>query len=341
MAGSEIDPDLLVAETAAIYGLPITAAEQVPGGEVAVCYRLTGPEGWYFLKCWRSNRQGRWAVSRLPYYMPLIRYLSDSGLFTALAAPLPTRTGTLWTQAAGTTVALFPWIAGHTPPYTVWPPAVTAALAEAVARLHKVTPSVAGFTLTRETFDLEFVPELQVGLAALDGIGPAERAGLRALQALLRPQRAVVNTLLARARALQAEVRANPGPFVLCHTDLHGGNMIVDAHNRLTILDWETLRLAPPEHDVQAALDSDFPRFVAGYRAAGGQWPLTTAHFAFYLARRYLADLTDWLVRILHENTTATQDDADLAGIADECLMKAAMFEDTISSIAAVLRSQA
>ena len=331
----------LLAESAAAYGLAFSAAEQVPGGEVAVCYRLTSPAGLYFLKCWRANRQGRWAIGRLAHYMPVIRYLYDSGLFTALAAPLPTRSGALWTQAAGVTVAVFPWIAGPTLPYTVWPPSVTAALAGRVARLHQVTPAVTTFAVPREAFDLGFVPELQAGLAALDGIGPHERAGLRALRALLQPQRAGLIGLLARAEALQAEVRAHPGPFVLCHTDIHGGNMIIDSQGQLTILDWETMRLAPPEHDVQAALDSDFARFIAEYRTQGGQWPLTTQHFAFYLARRYLADLTDWLVRILHENTTPAQDDSDLAGIAEECLAKAATFEDTVSDIAAVLRSHA
>jgi thiamine kinase-like enzyme len=36
----------------------------------------------------------------------------------------------------------------------------------------------------------------------------------------------------------------------VCHTDLHGENLMVDDRGNLYILDWETAMIAPPEHDL-------------------------------------------------------------------------------------------
>jgi hypothetical protein len=46
----------------------------------------------------------------------------------------------------------------------------------------------------------------------------------------------------------------------------------------------------------------------------------TVLVFRFYLYRRNLEDLTDWVFRILHENADDEQDQNDLRGIVEDCM---------------------
>src|SRR5919199_49554 len=67
--------------------------------------------------------------------------------------------------------------------------------------------------------------------------------------------------------------RRLPEPFVLCHTDIGPENLLIDEHEALWVLDWDDATVAPPEHDLQAALgdgEGDFGRFLAVYKVAGG-----------------------------------------------------------------------
>src|SRR5262249_58945025 len=101
---------------------------------------------------------------------------------------------------------------------------------------------------------------------------------------------------------------ALPGPFVLCHSDAGGENLLIDG-DTIAVLDWDDVVVAPPEHDLQAALDVGVQRVFRAYAAAGGASPLHLEHFAFYLLRRYLGDMTVRFLRLLHEQTGEAEDE--------------------------------
>jgi aminoglycoside phosphotransferase (APT) family kinase protein len=88
--------------------------------------------------------------------------------------------------------------------------------------------------------------------------------------------------------------------LVICHTDLHGANLLVDPADELYILDWENAMLAPPEQDLFFfAGDERFwtlfwPNYAREFEGAG----LDADTLAFYMYRRGLEDLADWLQRL-------------------------------------------
>ncbi|TCO51276.1 aminoglycoside phosphotransferase (APT) family kinase protein [Kribbella antiqua] len=47
------------------------------------------------------------------------------------------------------------------------------------------------------------------------------------------------------------DVLASPGPSVLVHADLHGGNQVWDGENLRVVVDFETAGLAEPEYDLR------------------------------------------------------------------------------------------
>jgi Ser/Thr protein kinase RdoA (MazF antagonist) len=64
------------------------------------------------------------------------------------------------------------------------------------------------------------------------------------------PDGTIIAALVDRADRMGRELAAEPFPRVLCHTDLHTWNVLVDAGRRPWIVDWDEAVLAPPERDL-------------------------------------------------------------------------------------------
>ncbi len=59
-----------------------------------------------------------------------------------------------------------------------------------------------------------------------------------------------IQRLLDRAESLAKKLHNEPAKFVLCHSDLHGGNIFFDETNNLYIVDWDDPIMAPKERDL-------------------------------------------------------------------------------------------
>lgn len=338
-----VDRARLIETVRDLYGLPVEELTFVPMGYAAACYTLYCTGGArYFLKLWPATRAGCSSPVRPEVVLPLTRALHERDLLPRVPYPIPTRDGALWAAFAGDPLAVFPLLMGRAPPpWSAWPPTLRDELARTMATLHRATAAVADVLPPRETFAIPFEPDLHGSLAALDQIGPRARTGLRALGSVLLPRRAEVLAQLARLHALQQAVRRLPEPFVLCHTDIGPENLLIDEPKALWVLDWDDATVAPPEHDLQAALgdgEGDFGRFLAVYKEAGGAQSLHLDHFAFYLLRRYLGDMTVRLVRLMEENSTDEEDQDALGGIEMWGFAQWSVLDDTLAIVAAALQ---
>jgi spectinomycin phosphotransferase len=320
-----------------VYGLAIEVLAFIPVGAVAVCYSAHGADGErYFLKLWPDTRAGREIAAKLGIVLPLTRALYERKLYPRVPYPIPTREGNLWATFMGSPFALFPLLPGQPPP-SEWPFSLQAEFGRTMAVLHQATPALADLFLPHENFDIPFEVDLRRGLAALTQIGSQARPGLRALRDALLPRAEEVLAQLDRLHHLQDIVRHLPGPLVVCHTDIGGDNLLVDDQGQFYVLDWDDVSLAPPEHDLQEARWVGFGRCLEAYRAAGGIYPLQLDHFAFYLLRRHLGDMTMRLLRILEENNTPEEDEDALYGIEAWGFVQWSTLDKTLDSMAAAL----
>ena len=280
------------------YGFPVDRLEFVPVGYAAACYTVQCADGArYFLKVWPDRPGGRPSPTWREGTLHLTRALHERGLYPRVPYPIPARDGALWVAGDWGPFAVFPFLAGESPP--PWSPALWDELARAIATIHRATPALADVLPPRETFAIPFEADLRRGLATVGRIGPGERPGRRALRALVLPRRDEILAQLARLRRLQGAVGRLASPFVLCHTDIYGDNLLVDDQGRLSVLDWDEAVVAPPEYDLYEGPREDFARFLAVYAAAGGAGPLHLDHFAFALLRRHVGDMAVLLLSIL------------------------------------------
>lgn len=279
------------------YDLDVVDLRFVPIGFSTVCYVVGDSR---FLKIWPADSNGGRSAELLEVELPLLDVMDSLGLRARVPAPIRTVRGELHSSFAGMPVALFPLLPGeHAPEEGVrHDPGLWVEMARVMAEIHQATAAVTHLHLRRETFGPLSVPQLGECLRV---VGP--RAG-----ELLRH--------LARFEHVRTAAARLDSPFVLCHGDFGGYNLLVDSEGRLSVLDWDWPALAPAEHDLRFAAGDDLGEFIAVYWAAGGVRSLHREQFEFAILRRGLEDLGARVARLLHTDVDDTEAEELHEGIA-------------------------
>lgn len=107
----------------------------------------------------------------------------------------------------------------------------------------------------------------------------------------------IIQKLLDNAEILSKKVKNQAYPFVLCHADLHGGNVLIDSQNAIYIVDWDDPILAPKERDlmfigggVGSVWNQTEESFLRGY----GQDSINSLLIAYYRHERILEDVVEY-----------------------------------------------
>ena len=70
------------------------------------------------------------------------------------------------------------------------------------------------------------------------------------LLTFMKKHTAAIHRLVDRAEQLAQRIQGQSSQFVLCHSDLHGGNILIDENDTLYIVDWDDPIMAPKERDL-------------------------------------------------------------------------------------------
>jgi aminoglycoside phosphotransferase (APT) family kinase protein len=338
----DVDRASLIQALTRAYDLRIRGLRFLPTGWLAACYVVTCRDDTrYFLKLHPEDRPAAFAASSRAFYLPLTYQLHHQGILPHIPAPIPNRRGDLETGWAPYAIELAQFVEGTLVGHAGMDAAILARLAGIVGTLHRSTPRIDVDEPLVDNFEIRFEADLLRALDEAPQFAAHPRAGMRALSAFLRAEEAGILDDLDRLRALQAVGRRLEKAKVICHTDLHGENLMIDREGHLILVDWEGALIAPPEHDLMffAGEETFWTVFLPAYEAAFGRAVLDPDVFAFYYLRRGLEDLTDWIVRIRDGHGSPAQDRADLAEMRD-CLAGIASISETVRTIARRLESR-
>lgn len=61
---------------------------------------------------------------------------------------------------------------------------------------------------------------------------------------------AIIHRLVDRAKQLSNQIQDQLPKFVLCHSDIHGGNVLMGGNDSIYIVDWDDPIMAPKERDL-------------------------------------------------------------------------------------------
>lgn len=114
----------------------------------------------------------------------------------------------------------------------------------------------------------------------------------------LQENRPIILGLIDCAERLSQKIRSQPLKFVLCHADIHAGNVLIDDKSALFIVDWDDPILAPKERDLM---------FIGG--GVGNVWNKPHEEILFY--QGYGHTEVDWTLLAYYRYERIVQDIAE------------------------------
>lgn len=293
-----LDPEALRRALELAYGLAVEELRFLPLGydSFAWVYRVRAREGGpYFLKL-RASMTNE-AALRVPHL------LHARGV-SAVVAPIATRTGALWATHAGFALILYPFVAGESGMEAGLAEGQWVGYGETLRQIHAtpVPPELASL-MRRERYRPEGADLVRKAEAAIAGPLPVDPEA-RALAEHWRLHGATISLLLERAEGLGRALRTVGLPEVLCHGDIHTGNVLRDGETQLWVVDWDETVLAPKERDLMFAIGGISARLVgpreeALFEQGYGPTTIDAGALAYYRYAWAVSDIASYSDQLL------------------------------------------
>jgi spectinomycin phosphotransferase len=285
-----ITEDAVAAAVRAGYGVAAARTAFLPAGyDVnASVYRVEADDGRvYFAKARRGP------VEETGLVVP--RYLVDHGV-TRVIAPLPATNGALWHRADGFALMLYPFVTGVTAMERGLDQRQWQAYGAVLRQVHAlaVAPELAR-TVRRDDYTTPGCEMVRRVDRTVAGAGVADAAE-RELAALWCAWRGTILGLTEQTETLGRRLRAAGPPVVLCHSDIHTNNVLVDGAGQLWFVDWDDARIAPKECDLIFAIGGLSRRLVspaneAWFLQGYGPAAIDPVALAYYRCVRFVEDV--------------------------------------------------
>lgn len=272
------------------FGLPIAHATFLPlGADVnSAVYRLTAEDGSsYFLKLRRGDFDD--------VAVAVAAYLHARGVRRVMA-PLATTTQQRWTHAHGFAWMVYPFFEGQNGFEVALSQRQWIALGESMRAVH--TTILPADLLARVPQE-DYTPRWRAIVKSFDGQVAqhtfADPVAAR-FAAWWTTQHEGIRAIVERAEQLANTLQQRDLERVLCHADLHAGNVLLGAEDELAIVDWDTPILAAKERDlmfVGAGIGDIWndPREAAWFYTGYGPTTIDPVALAYYRYERIVADL--------------------------------------------------
>lgn len=279
------------------YGLKIAEVTFLPlGADVnTAVYRAVSTDAVpYFVKLRRE------VFDELSVLLP--KLLHDQGI-TQIIEPVSTRSGALWVTLDSFNLTLYPFIEGRNGFEVDLSDAQWVEFGRALKGVHTaVIPPGLAARLQREAYSpkwRETVKRYQQQIETTTFNDPVASK----LAAFLRGKGREISHLIKRAEALGAVLQAQSLQFVVCHSDIHAGNLLITEDGFLYLVDWDAPILAPKERDLMfiggGVVTRSTPEQEAWFYEGYGQADINPIALAYYRYERIVQDIAAYCGQIL------------------------------------------
>jgi spectinomycin phosphotransferase len=254
-------------------------------------YRLIADDGSaYFLKL----RKG---FEEIVVSVPI--FLRSQGV-EAIIAPLENKSSRYWADFGEYAMLLYPFIEGQDGFERELTDTHRNMLGTALKGIHTAqVPPQLKKVIPGETFAPNWRERLKSFQAQVENNSYADVMAAK-LADFMKSKRDDVNRLVARTEELAAQLQSQTLEFVLCHTDIHGGNILIRTDGQppvLYIVDWDNPLLAPKERDLMfigGGIDQIWKseREEAVFYKGYGKTEINRTALAYYRYERVIEDLT-------------------------------------------------
>lgn len=177
-------------------------------------------------------------------------------------------------------------------------------LGKALKQVHNVeVPSILQSRIRRENYSPKWRKFVKSMYGRIEAGIDSDEIGSRLVQFMIN-HKPTIFRMIDRAEQLSYRVQTISAPFVLCHSDIHAGNVLVDQNEQIYIVDWDEPIWAPKERDLMfigggVAGVWNQPReeklFYEGY----GQTSIHPEIRAYYRYERIVEDIAEYAQELI------------------------------------------
>lgn len=277
------------------YGLEHAEVLPQQGGWAALAYKVRIDKQTYFLKVYEKSRVStpKW-TALIDDYVPVLLWLEDhSSLRGKIPLPILTQYGCYQCEDDEGIYLLYEYIVGDTIADHELTKDQVRQLAEIVAELHRYGEEIPMVTSAmKESYDVPFIVSLR---SILDMDIPFD------IKEVMFHYTDRLKGLMDEVGSLSEQLKVRNLRMVLCHTDIHGWNLMSDGR-QLKLIDWEGLKQAPVEADMMFFAEKPFfSEFMKIYTHTHHHYEVNFEALKFYQGRRKLEDIWEFTEQLLYD----------------------------------------
>jgi spectinomycin phosphotransferase len=292
-----IPDELIISRLQEEYDLRVAELTFLPiGADMGtVVYRLLAEDGTaYFLKLRKNFDE---IIVRVPLFL-------KSQDIREIIVPFETKSKKCWADFGEYKIILYPFIEGKNGFQMELTDHHKRHLGGALKAIHSTqVPPELKRRIPKETFSAQW-REIVKAFQEQAETMPFQDLNATKLAQFIKSRRSEINHLIERTEELASELQSKPLELVLCHTDIHGANMLITQNDDFYIVDWDNPLLAPKERDLMfigGGIDNiwksqqDIAVFYEGY----GKAEIDLKVLAYYRYERIIEDLAAYGEQLL------------------------------------------
>ena len=293
----DIADELIISRLQEEYGLHVSTLTFLPlGADMGTAvFRVVADDGTaYFLKL----RKG---FDEISVTVPL--FLKSQGV-KEIIAPFETKSNRGWADFGEYKLILYPFIEGKNGFEMELSNSHKRTFGTALKAIHSVQiPQEFKRQIPQEIYSTKFREQVKEFQRLVENTTFSDLNAAK-LADFIKSKRNEIDRLLKRTKELASKLQSRSLDLVLCHTDIHGANILITDKDKFFIVDWDAPILAPKERDLMfigGGIDDIWKRkrdeavFYEGY----GETNIDFTVMAYYRYERVIEDLAAYAEQLL------------------------------------------
>jgi spectinomycin phosphotransferase len=280
------------------YGIKVATLTFLPlGADInASVYKAEAhDQSSYFIKIKRGHHHDISAT--------IIALLHDAGI-QQIIPPIKTNSGQPIQHVDDFTLIVSPFVEGQDGFSRDLTDDQWITLGKVMKQIHEidVPPSVQRM-IRRETYSPKWREIVRSLYSHIESAPSVDEISFK-LMTFMKDHAAIIHRLVDRAEQLCQQIQNHSPEFVLCHSDIHGGNVLIDGNDIIYMVDWDDPIMAPKERDLMfigggvanvwnKSHEEEF--FYQGY----GLTKINKSLLAYYRYERIVEDIAEFGQQLL------------------------------------------
>ena len=236
--------DLIIDCLKTDYGIEVATLKLLPLGadiNASVYQAHAHDQSSYFIKIKRGHHQD---IS-----LTILELLHEAGI-QQIILPIRTKHAKLNRHIDDFTLIVYPFVEGQDGFTRDLTNEQWITLGKVLNQVHQIkVPTPIQNKIRREAWSPKWREEVRSLYAVIDSKLNGDDISLK-LQNYICKHMVEIKQLVDRAEQLAEQLKDQSSEFVLCHSDIHGGNVLMDVSDNIFIVDWDEPIMAPKERDL-------------------------------------------------------------------------------------------